>query len=104
MMIYNDEKGTKWLPAVPNPRRSTPFSIYAFLTWHKSFNFAVFGCLGEVVIPSEPPEIQKINNREILNLDESWTRSLHVLKSVLRGRQLSSKFLFTICSVLLLSF
>ena len=92
MMIYNDEKVIKWLPAVPDPRRS----IYAFLTWNKSFNFAVFGCWGEVVVPSEPPEIQI--------LDESWTSSLHVLKSVLRGRQLNSQFLFTICSVLLVSF
>ena len=30
-----------------------------------------FSATIEVVINSEPPEIQKINNREILNLDES---------------------------------
>ena len=32
-----------------------------FHTSHKSFNFAAFCCWGEVVVPSDPPEIQRIN-------------------------------------------
>ena len=31
-----------------------------FHTWHKSFKFAVFCCGGEVVVPSDPPEKQRI--------------------------------------------
>ena len=42
-------------------RRNSPFLyLYAFLTWHKSFNFESFRCWGEVVVPTEPPKKERI--------------------------------------------
>ena len=51
------------------------FFLYlcAFLTWHKSFNFAVFCCWGEVVVPSEPPKKERIRKTA-----KYWTMAVRV--------------------------
>ena len=42
---HNDVRVVKQFLGVPNLRRSSPFLyLYAFLTWHKSFNFESFCC------------------------------------------------------------
>ena len=55
-------------------RRSSPFLyLYAFLTWHKSFNFESFCCWGEVVVPSEPPKKEKIRKTA-----KYWTMAVRI--------------------------
>ena len=39
---HNDVRVIKQLLGVLNLRRSTPLYLYAFLTWHKSFNSVAF--------------------------------------------------------------
>ena len=42
---HNDVRLVKQFQGVPNLRRNSPFlCLYAFLTWHKSFNFESFRC------------------------------------------------------------
>ena len=42
---HNDVRVVKQFLGVPNLRRSSPLLyLYAFLTWHKSFNFESFCC------------------------------------------------------------
>ena len=42
---HNDVRLVKQFLGVPNLRRNTPFYIFMHsVTWHKSFNFAVFCC------------------------------------------------------------
>ena len=41
----NDVRLVKQFLGVPNLRRNSPcLYLYAFLTWHKSFNFESFRC------------------------------------------------------------
>ena len=54
-------------------RNSSFLYLYAFLTWHKSFNFESFRCWGEVVVPSEPPKKDRIRKRA-----KYWTMAVRV--------------------------
>ena len=47
--------------------------LYAFLTWHKSFNFESFCCWGEVVVPSKPPKKERIRKTA-----KYWTMAMRV--------------------------
>ena len=47
--------------------------LYAFLTWHKSFNFESFCCWGEVVVPREPPKKERIRKTA-----KYWTMAMRV--------------------------
>ena len=47
--------------------------LYAFLTWHKSFNFESFCCWGEVVVPSKPPKKERIRK-----IAKYWTMAMRV--------------------------
>ena len=71
---HNDVRVVKQFLGVPNLRRSSPFLyLYAFLTWHKSFNFESFCCWGEVVVPSEPPKKERIRKTA-----KYWTMAMRV--------------------------
>ena len=59
---------------VPNLRRNSPFLyLYAFLTWHKSFNFESFRCWGEVIVPTEPPKKERIRK-----IAKYWTMAVRI--------------------------
>ena len=71
---HNDVRVIKWFLGLPNLQCSTPLYIfYAFLTWHKSFNFEAFCCWGEVVVPREPPK--KERNRKTAKY---WSMAVRV--------------------------
>ena len=70
----NDVRLVKQFLGVPNLRRNSPFLyLYAFLTWHKSFNAVAFRCWGEVVVPSEPPKKERIRKTA-----KYWTMAVRV--------------------------
>ena len=70
----NDVRLVKQFLGVPNLRRNSPFLyLYAFLTWHKSFNFESFRCWGEVVVPTEPPKKERIRKTA-----KYWTMAVRV--------------------------
>ena len=88
----------KWFFRVRNLRRSTTFYIYAFLTSHKSFDFVVFCCWGEVVVPSEPPEREKTKKTaKYWTIIKTQPEHCDYWKPVLRAHQLNSKYLFCSC-------
>ena len=59
---------------VPNLWRNSPFLyLYAFLTWHKSFNFESFRCWGEVVVPTELPKKERIRKTA-----KYWTMAVRI--------------------------
>ena len=85
-------------PTARDPKMSAKTESL-FHTSHKSFNFAVFCCWGEVIVPSEPPEKEKTKKTA-----KYWTiiraqpeHCARLLKSVLRAHQLNNRYLFCSC-------
>ena len=69
-----------------------------FHTSHKSFNFAVFCCWGEVVVPSEPPEREKTKKTaKYWTIIKTQPEHCDYWKPELRAHQLNSKYLFCSC-------
>ena len=71
---HSEMRVIKGFLGVPNLRRNSPFLyLYAFLTWHKSFNFESFCCWGEVFVPREPPKKERIRKTA-----KYWTMAMRV--------------------------